>query len=106
MVDRIPTDDQAMIKVSLEKVSTLGKFLKSFLELVEDEKELHTLCSMINHCTQGKVVPTKNKVANQLLRKKRTNGEFRFILQIGEYDIDSVILDLGFDVNVLPKKTC
>jgi hypothetical protein len=37
MVDRPPTNDQAMTKGSLEKVSTLGKFLKSFLELVEDE---------------------------------------------------------------------
>jgi hypothetical protein len=64
MVDRIPTDDQDMAKVSLEKVSTLGIFLKSFLDLVEDEKELHTLCSMINHYTQGKVVPTENNVAN------------------------------------------
>jgi hypothetical protein len=26
-------------------------------------------------------------------------------VQIGEYDIDNVILDLGSDVNVLPKKT-
>ena len=105
MLDRLPSNDQAMTKGSLEKVIILGIFFKSFLDLVEDEKELHTLCSMINHCTQGKVVPTKNKVANQLLRKKRTNGEFRFILQIGEYDIDNVILDFGFDVNVLPKKT-
>jgi hypothetical protein len=67
--------------------------------------ELHTLCSMIDHCTQGKEVPTENKVVNQLLRKKRTNGEFRFSAQIGEYDIDNVILDLGSDVNMLPKKT-
>jgi hypothetical protein len=52
-----------------------------------------------------RTVPTKRKVVNQLLRKKRTNGEFRFSAQIGEYDIDNVILDLGSDVNVLPKKT-
>jgi hypothetical protein len=105
MVDRPPTDDQAMTKGSLEKVSTLGNFLKSFLELVEDEKALHTLFSMIDHCAQGKAVPTEKKVVNQLLCKKRTNGEFRFSAQIGEYDIDNVILDLGSDVNVLPKKT-
>jgi hypothetical protein len=37
--------------------------------------------------------------------KKRTNGEFRFSVHIGEYDIDNVILYLGSDVNVLPKKT-
>jgi hypothetical protein len=58
MVDRPPTNDQAMIKGSLEKVSTLGIFLKSFLELVKDENELHTLFSMIDHCTQAKETPT------------------------------------------------
>jgi hypothetical protein len=31
--------------------------------------------------------------------------EFRLSAQIGEYDVDNVILDLGSDVNVLLKKT-
>jgi hypothetical protein len=95
IVDRPPTDDQAITKGPLEKVSTLGNFLKSCLELVEDENGLHTLCSMIDHCAQGKESPTKNKLVNQLLCKKRTNGEFMFSAQIEEYDIDNVILDLG-----------
>jgi len=29
----------------------------------------------------------------------------RLTMQIGEYEMDQIILDLGFDVNVLPKKT-
>jgi hypothetical protein len=78
--------------------------LKTFLDLVKEEKELHILCSMINHYAQGKEIPTENKVVNQLLRKKRTKKS-RFSTQIGEYDIDNVILDLGSDVNMLPKKT-
>jgi hypothetical protein len=44
-------------------------------------------------------------MVNQVLCRKRTNGEFKFNAQIGEYDVDNVILDLGLDVNVLPKKT-
>jgi hypothetical protein len=44
-------------------------------------------------------------VVNHVLHKKRTNGEFRFSAQIGRYDVDNVILDLGSDVNVLPKQT-
>ena len=36
---------------------------------------------------------------------KRTNGEFKFNAHIVEYDVDNVILYLGSDVNVLPKKT-
>jgi hypothetical protein len=45
------------------------------------------------------------RVVNQVLCKKRTSREFRLSVQIGEYDMDNVILDLGSDVNVLPKKT-
>jgi len=68
-----PIEDEIMTKGSLEKISNLGKFLQSCLELVEDEKELHTLFSMINHYAQGKTIPTEKKVVNQLLHKKRTN---------------------------------
>jgi hypothetical protein len=73
------------------------EILKSFLEMIEDEKELHKLYSMIDHCTQGKTIPTENKVVNQLLCKERTTREFRFNAQIGEYDIYNAILDLGSD---------
>lgn len=37
--------------------------------------------------------------------KARTGREMRLTTQIGEYEMDQVILDLGSDVNVFPKKT-
>jgi len=46
-----------------------------------------------------------HKVGNQVLCKKRTNGEFMLSAQIGEYEVDNVIFDLGSDVNVLPNQT-
>ncbi len=33
----------------------------------------------------------------------RIGREMRLTVQIGEYEMDQVILDLGLDVNVLPK---
>ena len=33
----------------------------------------------------------------------RTRREMRLTAQIGEYEMDKVILDLGSDTNVLPK---
>jgi hypothetical protein len=54
---------------------------------------------------QDRETPITQRVVNQVLRRKRTNEEFRFNAQIGEYDVDNVILDLGSDVNVLPKQT-
>jgi hypothetical protein len=44
-------------------------------------------------------------MVNQVLRRKRTNEEFKFNAHIREYNVDNVILDLGSDVNVLPKQT-
>jgi hypothetical protein len=38
-----------------------------------------------------------------IVYEKRTNREFRSNAQIGDYDMDNIILDLGHDVNVLPK---
>jgi hypothetical protein len=70
MGDMHPTNDHIMTKGLMEKISTLGKFLKSFLEIVEDENALHTLFSMIYQCAQGKEFPTERKVVNQLLQRK------------------------------------
>ena len=30
----------------------------------------------------------------------------RLTMQIGDYEMDQVILDMGSDLNVFPKKTC
>ncbi len=37
--------------------------------------------------------------------KKRTGRDIRLTVQIGEYEMDQVILDLRSDVNVFPNKT-
>lgn len=37
--------------------------------------------------------------------KKQTEREMRLTEKIGEYEMDQVILYLGFDANVLPKQT-
>jgi hypothetical protein len=70
---------------------------------MKDETSLKTIYEMIYHCTQGRETPITQRVVNQVLHRKRTNEEFKFSEQIGEYDVDNVILDLGSDVNVLPK---
>jgi hypothetical protein len=72
---------------------------------MKDETTLSTLYDMISHCTRGRETPITQRMVNQVLRRKRTNEEFKFSAQIGEYDVDNVILDLGSDVNFLPKKT-
>ena len=49
---------------------------------------------------------TENKVVNKIYKnKKRTGREIRMTMQIGEYEMDHVILDVGSDANVIHKKT-
>jgi hypothetical protein len=38
-------------------------------------------------------------------RRRRTNKELHLNAQIGEYEIDYVVLDLGSEVNVMTKQT-
>jgi len=61
---------------------------------MQDEISLNTLRKMFDQCTQDKEVPTMQKAVNQVLHKKRTIREFTLSAQIGEYDMDNVILDL------------
>jgi hypothetical protein len=49
-------------------------------------------------------IPKKNTQRVQI-RKVRTRKEFRLVSLLDEFDIKDVMLDLGSDVNILPKKT-
>jgi hypothetical protein len=97
--------DHIVLEKPTGRVRKLTKFLRSCVEIVKYENVLSTLYEMIDHCTRGRETLIAQRVVNQVLRRKRTNGEFIFSAQIGEYDVDNVILDLGSNVNVLPKKT-
>ena len=45
----------------------------------------------------------KNKF-NQARRKFKTGHELKMTAQIGDYDMDYIILDLGSDVNILTRQ--
>lgn len=48
----------------------------------------------------------KPRVVRKIGRHKtRTGHEMRLTAEIGEYEMDQVILDLWLDANVLPKQT-
>jgi hypothetical protein len=44
-------------------------------------------------------------IVNHVHRKRRTSREFRFNANIEDFNIGDKILDLRFEVNVLPKTT-
>jgi hypothetical protein len=46
-----------------------------------------------------------NREVHQIEKGRRKNKELHLNAQIGEYDIDYVVLDLGLEVNVMMKQT-
>ena len=72
--------------------------------MMKNRTMVSILYNMIDHCKKGRDTPITERMANQVLCRKRTNGEFKFNAQIGEYNVDNVIIDLGSDVNAIPKK--
>lgn len=84
--------------------SILATFLETYMKLLRDRKAVKGLQELINRCagtTLGELL-----VAQKIGKHKtRTGGEMRLTAQIREYEMDQVILDLGSDVKVLPKKT-
>lgn len=59
----------------------------------------------MNTCGRQNSGKPIEKTINQVRQRRRMGREMRLTAKIGEYDMEQVFLDLGSDVNVLPKKT-
>lgn len=82
--------------------SMLTTFLETFMKLLHDNKALKGLQELITRCAR----PRELRVVQKLRKHTMWTGrEMRLTAQIGEYEMDQVILGLGSDVNVLPKQT-
>jgi hypothetical protein len=97
--------DQSALPREGEKVSKLMEFLYTCIKLIQDESVVHELQNLIRQYEQGKIDPLLNRVVHQVSKKRRTNKELHLNAQIGEYDEDYVVLDLGSEVNVMTKQT-
>ena len=73
-----------------QKYGTLGKFFESCLSLARDSDSLVELEELLH--LPDKTV--KDSAVNSL-QKRKTGKEMRMNVQIGDYEVDSVILDLG-----------
>lgn len=88
-----------------KEVSKLMDFLYTCIKLIQDENDVKKIQNLIRQYELGNIVPLLNKAVHQIARRRRTNKELHLNAQIGEYDIDCVVLDLGLEVNVMTKKT-
>lgn len=76
------------------------------MKLLRDSKVVKGIQKLINKCA-GKENASEGYcvVKNIWKHKIRTRCEMRLTVQIGDYEMDQVSLDLGYDVNILPKHT-
>ena len=51
------------------------------------------------------IEPWPEKKVNQVRKKFKNGCELRMTTQIGDYDMDYIILDLGSDINILTRQT-
>jgi hypothetical protein len=97
--------DQSISPKEGKEVRNLMEFLYTCIKLVHDESIVQELQILIRKYELGKIDPLMNRAVHKIAKKRRTNKELHLNAQIGEYDIDYVVLDLGSEVNVMTKKT-
>jgi hypothetical protein len=97
--------DQSASRGEGNEVSRLMEFLCTYINLIKGESIVQELQNLIGQYELGKVDPLLNKAIHQLSKKRRKNKELHLNAQIGEYDIDYMVLDLGSEVNVMTKQT-
>ena len=94
--------EQLIKRPPTKKVSKLKDFFKSCLALIYDKDVVIELTALIEDNTEH-LRPEKR--VNQIRSKRKIDRELRMTTQIGDYDMDYIILELDSDVNILTIQT-
>ena len=87
-----PSFDRSIPKKPTDQVSILNNLLKSCLALVKNEDSLEKIWTLIKEPKRG--YQQENNV-NHIDKRLKIGRELRMNAQIGDYDMDFFILDLG-----------
>ena len=99
----IPEGFEKLIrKPQIKKVSKLKEFFKSYLALIHDKDAIVGLATLIEETPDDM---QHEKRVNHIGKRLKLGREQWMTAQIGDYDMEYIILDLGFDVNILTRKT-
>jgi len=82
----------------------LTTFLETYMRLLHDRKAMKGLQELINRCI-GNTLGGLCVIRKIDKHKAWTGYEMRLTAQIGEYEMDQVILDMGLNTKILPKQT-
>ena len=88
-----------------ESIGSVQAFLHIYLKLLRNDKVVGELQRMIDQYQQPSLSGSVHHAVHNITRHARTGREMKFTAQIGEFEMDEVILDLGLEVNVLTKQT-
>ena len=100
-LSKLPIIDIPSVEVGpSQQHGTLQQLFESCLSLARDPKSVVDIEKLLYH--QDKTL--KDSVVNSL-QKRKAGKEMRMNIQIGDYEVDSVIMDLGSYVNIMTKKT-
>ena len=72
---------------------------------MRNEQAIGELQCIIDQCQSSSSVSSDQRAIHNIMGHTRTGREMRLTTQVGEFEMDEVILDLGIDVNVLTKQT-
>jgi hypothetical protein len=89
----------------VNQVSCIKTFLQSCIQLFKDPSSVIILHNLLYRCTKKSEGKLEDRIVNHLHARRRTNIEFILNANIRYFNMGDVILDLAFEVNVLPKKT-
>ena len=89
------------------KVSTIKDFLQSCIKMLTDPSFVKILQNILEKCSCEMEQKPELKLSTTYIlhTRRRTSREFRLNANIGDFNMGDIILDLGSEVNVLPKAT-
>jgi hypothetical protein len=100
-----PSLDHTNEMQPMGQLSTIKGFFQSCVKILSDPSSVKIFQNILEQCSiemEGKLEP---KIVNHLHTRRRTSREFRLNDNIEDFNMGDIILDLGYEVNVLPKKT-
>ena len=86
-------------------IGSVHSFLRSCLKLVRNEQAIIEPQRIVDQCQPSSSMSSTQCAVHNISGHTGTGREMRLTAQLGEFEMDEVILDLGSDVNVLTKQT-
>jgi hypothetical protein len=108
-----PRNPIASMRQPKQPHNVVDLLFQLFSNILGNDQLTKKLCNVL-YLVLGNEEPKKVGIRNNLLekstqrvqtRKVRIGREFKLVAHLNEFDIKDVMLDIGSDVNILPKNT-